>query len=119
MTPELTCRGAIRNLVASLFMGMDIIFGEVKFCKRRLNMVKGREGDGDGVVSCHSVTVQFHVPHLDIIGGGSAASERMQGRGDCHHVLAVNLAPSCVNSHSGMPPRGGWGEQPLMALMDR
>ena len=44
MTPELTCRGAIRNLVASLFMGTEIIFGEVKFCKRCLKMVKGRMG---------------------------------------------------------------------------
>ena len=40
MTPELTCRGAIRNLI----MRMEIILGEVKFCKRCLKMVKGRMG---------------------------------------------------------------------------
>ena len=78
-------------------------------------MVMGkREGeserDGDGVVSCHSVTVQFHVPHLDIIGGGSAASERMRGRGDCHHVFAVNLAPGCVNSQADIHPLEVGGE---------
>ena len=43
MTPELTCRGAIGNLVTSLFMGMEIILGEEEFCKRCLKMVKGRE----------------------------------------------------------------------------
>ena len=42
MTPELTCRGAIRNLVTSLFTGMEIILGEEEFCKRCPKMVMGK-----------------------------------------------------------------------------
>ena len=66
-----------------LIIGEEIILGEFNLqghsCQKLRQVPQVRGGGSerghrcDGAMSCHSVTVQFHVPHLDIIGSTAAS----------------------------------------------